>query len=279
MPYGLFVDAMNIYWTNFGTGQVMQAKLDGSDPITLMSGEPSPISVVVSAGNVYWLSYSVTSVLRTTPIGGGAVVDLTPAPAARQLYVSVPASTIFWTREPDDIQSVPITGEPDGGTPNLLSGNLLTNGITADATAVYWVNRQDGYIKTAAFDLSNDMPLAIGDVPWDIVVDGTNAYWTEQGSTPMVGMVNQASKVDGSSAVNIAMNEESPSGIAVDATSVYWTALGTTNTNGTINKAPIGGGAKTVLCSGQSQPINVWVDATYVYWTDMGGDRIMRMAK
>jgi hypothetical protein len=142
------------------------------------------------------------------------------------------------------------TTSSGGGAPNLLSSNLLTNGITADASAIYWVNRQDGYIKTGPFDLSNETPLGAGDVPWDIVVDGTNAYWTCEGSSPGVGTVTQASKVDGSSAIPLAMNAMSPAGIAVDATTVYWTDLG----DGTLDAGPIDGGAKTVLATIQQNP-------------------------
>src|SRR5262249_12710761 len=32
-PYGLFVDDVNVYWTNAGTGEVMQAKTDGTSPL------------------------------------------------------------------------------------------------------------------------------------------------------------------------------------------------------------------------------------------------------
>src|SRR5262249_1590552 len=75
-PYGIFVDDMNVYWTNFGTGEVMQAKLDGSSKVTLTTGEKAPVAVQADGGLVYWVSYSEVGVLRAAPVGGGAVVDI-----------------------------------------------------------------------------------------------------------------------------------------------------------------------------------------------------------
>jgi hypothetical protein len=272
-PYGIAVDAVNVYWTNSGAGEVMQAKTDGSSPLKLATGEDSPRAVRVAGGFVYWVSYSIVGVLRKVPVGGGAVVDLTPAPASLDLVVG--PSTIWWTREPDDIQSVPIAGDPDGGSVGLLTGNPLSNGIALDAANVYWVNRQDGYVKKADFDLTNDTALATGDVPFDIAVDATTVYWTEQGSSPGIGKVMKASKTDGSGSLKLAEGQMSPQGIAVDATSVYWA----NKDDGTIKKAPLGGGAVTTLAEGQKKPIKIAVDATSVYWANTTGDTIMKVAK
>ncbi|MEO5727437.1 MAG: hypothetical protein ABI134_10590 [Byssovorax sp.] len=273
-PYGLAVDANNVYWTNSGTHEIMQAKADGTSPLALATMQSTPFAVHVVNGFVYWVSYSVDGVMRKTPIGGGAISDIVEAPAARDLAVGT--THIWWTREPDDLQRVPIEGIVlDSGTVDLLSLNPLSNGITSDATSVYWVNRQDGYIKRVDHDFGFETPLASGDIPWDIEVDATHVYWTEQGSSPGVGKVMRASKVDGSEGVTIASNQAGPQGLAIDATSVYWA----NKEDGTIHKAPLAGGADVVLASGQLTPANVVVSDTHVYWTDPKADLVVRVAK
>jgi hypothetical protein len=275
-PVGLAAFADNIYWTNSGTHEVMQAKTDGSSPVTLAAGQSTPYAVQVSAGFVYWVSYSATGVMRRTPIGGGPITDVVEAVAARDLYVG--ADAVFWTNDPDDIQTFPLSGVGvDAGTTTLFTGNPLINGLTSDGTAVFWVNRGDGAIKRSSPDLSGNDVLVLGhgDVPWDIAVDGTSYYWTEAGTPPKLGRVMKASKVSGMNPVTIATNQESPHGIAIDAAHVYWASRG----DGTIHKAPLAGGADTVLAAGQLTPENVVVDSEYVYWTDPKADRIVRVAK
>ncbi len=75
MPHGLFADGTNVYWTNSGTGEVMQVKTDGTDQVTLAQGEDTPIAVEVANGFVYWVSASMGSVLRRVPVGGGVVTE------------------------------------------------------------------------------------------------------------------------------------------------------------------------------------------------------------
>ncbi len=272
-PYGLFVDADHLYWTHFGTGEVMQANLDGSSPITLRQGEMAPVSVQARGGFVYWVSYSETGVARRAPVGGGPVEDLAPAPAARELFVG--QDFMWWTGEPDDVWRAPRAGLADGGAPDLLTNNVLSNGITADDTGVYWVNRFDGRVKKANHALGNETILANGDVPWDIVVDATRIYWTEQGSKPGAGKVMSASKIDGAGATMIAAEPRGPQGLAIDASRVYWA----NKVEGTIKSAPLAGGAVSVLAAGQAHPVNVAVDGTFVYWTSMGGDAIVKIPK
>ncbi len=273
-PYGLAVDDAHVYWTNSGTGEVMQAsKADGTGQVVLTTGEDTPIAVKVSAGSVFWVSYSINGKLRYTPIGGGAVTTVCDAPAAVDLAVG--STYVWWTREPDDVQRAPIAGLPMGQMPDLLTGNSLSLGITADDNNLFWVDRQDGSVKRANQDLTGDTIVAVGDVPWDITVDANHIYWTEFGSLTDSGKVKQASKLDGSNAIEVATGLADPKGIAIDATNIYWVD----SYSGKIEKAPIGGGPKTTLATDEKDPLEIVVDATSVYWTARGSDTIGKAPK
>ena len=67
---------------------------------------------------------------------------------------------------------------------------------------------------------------------------------------------------------------QTPREIAVDATSVYWTSYA----DGAVMKVAIGGGAPTLLASGQKDPFAIAVDAASVYWTNLGDGTVMKVA-
>ena len=276
-PVGPAVDANNVYWTHSGSSEVMQAKLDGSSPVTLAAAQSTPFSVKVAGGFVYWGSYSATGVVRKTPIGGGVITDIANSAAVREICVG--ANDLWWTNDPDDVQQIPLSGMSfDGGALVVATGNLLANGIATDGTDLYWVNRGTGEIKRSDLNPLNSYAPGSGDVPWDIEVDAKSVYWTEAGSPPAKGTVSMSVKPTGTDSlvpVVIASGQAAPHGIAIDATHVYWANSG----DGTIHKAPIGGGTDTVLVSGQMKPENVVVDSKYVYWTDPKADLVVRALK
>jgi hypothetical protein len=105
-----------------------------------------------------------------------------------------------------------------------------------------------------------------------IAVDSINVYWTT--SSEVLGM-----PLSGGAPVVLANGQELPHGLAVDATSVYWA-----NTDGSVMKAPIGGGAWTLLATGSSYEIpvvgirNLAVDSTSVYWANPASGEVLKVS-
>jgi hypothetical protein len=60
------VDATNLYWTENGTGEVLEAPLaaDGAAPIVLATGQGAPIGIAVGGGYVYWANNGDGTVRR-----------------------------------------------------------------------------------------------------------------------------------------------------------------------------------------------------------------------
>ena len=63
--------------------------------------------------------------------------------------------------------------------------------------------------------------------------------------------------------------------MAVDGTNIYWASVDT------IAKAPVGGGAVTVVATGQIWAMYIAVDANNIYWMNNDSDAgaIMKIAK
>jgi hypothetical protein len=90
----------------------------------------------------------------------------------------------------------------------------------------------------------------------------TTLYWTRSD-----GSVLRAQS--GSEPAILASGQKSPGDLVVDATHVYWANLG----DGTIVRAPLDGGATTIVVADAGQAWSLAVSATTLSWTDnMTGD-------
>ena len=172
--------------------------------------------------------------------------------------IAVHAGNVHWVDSSGTVMSVPA----GGGTPaTLASGQNGPSSIAVDDRNVYWTNagdldcssqssvcgpNPDGSIVSVPIGGGAPKTLASGLCgPHSIAIDGSNVYFADGGD----GLVAKVAKTGGSPVV-IANSQPLVGSVAVDATSVYWTATDTQGLHGSLLRAPIAGGASTVVASG-----------------------------
>lgn len=112
-PWGVTLDATNVYWTVQGSGLVQYAPRSATgtvSPTTLAGTEVNPIMIVVDDANVYWTA-------------GG------PNSASPQDYAQYLQGYVA---------TCPKTGCPASGPKKLATGLVGPYGIAVDDTAVYF---------------------------------------------------------------------------------------------------------------------------------------------
>jgi len=235
---GIAVDGNNLYYANAFNGNMYSVPLAGGTPTPLMTTPPATSAdFVTSTGTeVYWTVHSPPAVYKI-PVGGGAVVTVSSTEVYPQQIVN-DGTDVFWA---------------NGA---VLSGSLVQDVIATDTVSTLPITPDAGP------GLSQIASLAI---------DGSHVYWGDVAGGTGTGALYQANR-DGTNVIPLVRGIDSVYGIAVDATNVYFTNY----PDNTVNAVPIGGGAVTVLASGEDSPTQLTTDGVSLYWLNIGYTQAVR---
>jgi hypothetical protein len=196
-PYGIAVDASNVYFTNGGDG-VFAAPLGGGAPTRLASGQALARLLAVNADHVYWTNDVPGGTIDGVPTTGGATVVL----AGSQDYgngIAVDADNVYWVTGNGNSPAGTVMKVPlGGGSPvTLASGYPNSQQVAVDANNVYWtVQRYNNQAIGAVLKvpINGGTPTTIwsasGAGPQGLALDATSVYWAD----PVAGTVMRAPK-------------------------------------------------------------------------------------
>lgn len=173
---GLAVDAAYYYFTNPALGRVYRASKGSGDCADIVSGQPSPSSVVVDDTTVFFTnrpSPKTTSGLAKAPKAGGAATSVAPADIPAATGIGTDGTSLFVSAADGRILRV----EKDGsGVVTLARDMSDATPVVADDAGLYWA--ASGDVWTADKKVGN--PRRIASVQPDVVAvaaDHDHVYW------------------------------------------------------------------------------------------------------
>lgn len=237
-PVGLAVDSTYVYWADSATSAIAKQPLAGGNPTTLAANQDLPVSLVIDQVNAYWTTNTVSNAVSSVGLGGGAVKQLSPAfspaaiaarnstvfwvneglggqialiPAAggtattlasaqagARFGIAADDAFVYWTtfETAGTVRRAPIDG---GAVDTMASGQPMPTSLTADGTAVYWVDYgstgSDGTVLKQP--VSGGSPVTLGATTCSresafqlVAVDQTSVYWSDY----MGGRIMRAAK-------------------------------------------------------------------------------------
>ena len=238
-PFGVVVNATNIFWANTGNGTIGEANLDGSDPTTLITGASTPSGLVVDSTYIYWANQTGNECIGRADLNGTNV---------NQCFI------------------------------NADNGGYGPIGLAVDANYIYWTTGYFDTVGRANLDGTDpDQTFIVpagtkgSDALTGLAVNTTYIFWADE----TTDTISRANIADGSDVVSPFISGTNSGGVVLDANAnyIYWANV----SDGTIGRANIdGSGVNPSFISGASSPVGVWVGPDYIYWANSGSSTIGR---
>jgi hypothetical protein len=218
----------------FNDGAVMRMAKDGSAGVWLATSQQEPRHLAVGTDRIYWtLANGEIRGIAKTGVGGVSTVLRTGESLSS---LTLDSSYLYWTTE-HDVQALPL----GGGTVLILASatNSGPHALKVDGAYLYWLTRSGQVMRLPK-------PGGTGGPP------ATGACAGNPGQSFPVELSN----VGGFG------------GLVSDGSFIYWSD-GAGSGQGKVYKAPVAGGATTLLASGQDQPFVIRLYNGQLYWPNL----------
>jgi len=282
-PHQLVVDATHVYFTErrgMQMSHVYRAPIAGGATMDLATIPTLANGLQLSGGNVYVAVGEIPQLYRIPQAGGAPVPLVTGADGGAPTSLVIDGNRIIYATTRPMLSVVPLAGGAVADFANVGDVQALPQNLAIAGGYLYYANfGATGNVGRVPLSGGAPTPLASQPNAFDIVSDGTNAWFTAYAD----GQVKRV-PVSGGTAEPIATGQDHPTGIAFDGQYVYWTnfvpqSLNGGSPDGSVVRAPIDGGAVEVLAAGLNGPYDIAVDARAVYWVNRWGLSVHMLAK
>ena len=245
--------AGKIYWTDFGTGKIQRANLDGTGAEDLITGLGAPFGMALDlgGGKLYWTAIQVGKIQRANLDGTGVEDLVTGLP--EPVFIALGGGKIYWgDLRADKIQRANLDGT---GVEDLITGLDGPTGLDLDLGAgkLYWGDADTEKIHRANLDgtgietLVDNTRGGVFGLALDLV--GGKIYWTALDPN-----VIQRSNLDGTGVETLMEDPASDLALDVGAGKIYLAILGRGEAAGTIQRANLDASGVETLVTGLSGP-------------------------
>jgi hypothetical protein len=258
---GLFLGGMGqarsdyIYWSDFTTGDIWRANIDGSGQTVLVHGQTGGAlgpALDIVGGQMYWGNFS-GDIHRANLDGSGHSVLIRGLDSPGAPALDLANGYMYWNSNntPGAIRRANLDGS---GQTVLVDGLSNPNSVKLDLAGgkIYWVDQGSGSLLRANLDGTGLTTLVTGlvgnngHVALDIA--GGKIYWDE---TYNGGDIRRAN-LDGSEQEILLRGLPGPTGVDLDLAhgKMYWAD----NDGGDIRRANLDGTGQETLITGLARP-------------------------
>ncbi len=258
--------------------------------VAVAGGQSHPASVVTLDGNLFWIdgsgSDAASGAVKTAYPTGGAPVVVKGQQDPRDLAAGT--GLVVWTTAGTagtGTIGLARTGKNVNPPSAIISSLGSPEGVAVFDAKVYWTDfAAAGKIYSADLMGQGQTEIATGNYPYRIATDGTDVFWTNEGtaaSSPPDGSIQRVSASGGTADV-LVPNLSTPRAIALSldgsgkAREVFYATFVEA---GELHRYEISTKVDTVIASNQNYPNGIAIDGDTIYWSNRGDGTIRKTSR